>query len=69
MARQHQLTVKPLPHRGKGSHQLYAILDRNGDKLCQFMITGHRRELSWTVVRRIESVLAPIFGDAWMEEK
>jgi hypothetical protein len=32
-------------------------------------MTGHPRELSWTVLRHVEEALTPIFGDKWMEER
>lgn len=58
-----------VPRRGKGSHQLYRIEDETGAEVGRFGITGHNRELSWTVLRSIEDALAPLFGQAWMEEK
>jgi hypothetical protein len=69
LARQRGLTVTSVPDRGKGSHEHYLVLDHTGSEVSRFVMTGHRRELSWTVLRNIEKALAPLFGEAWMEDK
>ena len=33
LARAHHLTVRQLPDRGKGSHQIYALVDPSGAEL------------------------------------
>lgn len=55
--------------RGKGSHQLYAVVDEHGTHLDRFVVPQHPRELSWLVLRSIEDGLAPLFGARWMEER
>jgi hypothetical protein len=68
-ARQHGLSVKEEPGRGKGSHRLYVVVDADMVEVGRFSLTGHSRELSWTVLRSVEEALAPLFGDKWMEER
>jgi hypothetical protein len=67
LARAHHLTVRQLPDRGKGSHQIYALVDSSGAEVERFGLTGHPRELSWTVLTRLEERLAPLFGEKWVE--
>jgi hypothetical protein len=67
LARAHHLTVRQLPDRGQGSHQIYALVDSSGAEIERFGLTGHPRELSWTVLTRLEERLAPLFGEKWME--
>lgn len=55
--------------RGKGSHQLYALLDQDGAHHGQFIVPQHPRELSWVVLRSIEASLAHLFGEKWMEDR
>ncbi|WP_228717472.1 hypothetical protein [Allosaccharopolyspora coralli] len=69
-AREHGASIEEDPARGKGSHRLFHVRDREtGDHLASFTLTGHQRELSWMVLRSIETQLASIFGEKWMEEK
>ncbi|QRK93883.1 hypothetical protein JQX30_29095 [Saccharopolyspora erythraea] len=68
-ARAKELTVEQHNSLGKGSHQIYVIRDSEGDEVGRFGITGHNREVSWTVMRSIEDSLKHLFGDSWMEEK
>jgi hypothetical protein len=67
LARAHHLVVRQLPGRGKGSHQIYVLVDSSGAEIERFGLTGHPRELSWTVLTRLEERLAPVFGEKWME--
>lgn len=67
LARAHHLVVRQLPGRGKGSHQIYVLVDSSGTEIERFGLTGHPRELSWTVLTRLEERLAPLFGEKWME--
>jgi hypothetical protein len=67
-ARGKGLTVVELPGRGKGAHQMYALVDADGETRGRFGLTSHSRELSWTVLRNLEDGLAHLFGDDWMEE-
>ena len=57
------------PGRGKGSHRHYIVRDANGNEVARFVVTGHARELSWTVLRSVEDGLAHLFGSRWMEDK
>lgn len=67
-ARQHELWIEELPKRGKGSHRRFVVASHSG-VVARFGITGHGRELSWTVLRSTEETLAPLFGKEWMEER
>ena len=67
-ARRRGWSVIHMSGRGKGSHALYAVLDESGDELGRFTIPQHPRELSWLVLRSIESGLAHLFGAQWMEQ-
>ena len=69
LARQHDLTVSPMPKRWKGSHQMYQLLDADGTEVTRFGLTDHPRDLSWQVLTRLEERLSPIFGDKWTEKK
>lgn len=67
LARERNLTVRELPGRGKGSHRIYVLADSSGSEVERFGLTGHARELSWTVLARLEERLAPLFGEKWTE--
>lgn len=67
-ARRDGLTVVEVSGRGKGSHQLFALLDEKGVHVGQFTVPQHPRELSWVVLRSIEAGLAHLFGEKWMEK-
>lgn len=69
LARQHGLTVTELPARGKGSHRIYALTDSSGAEKARFGLTGHPRDLSWTVLGQIEEGLAHLFGKKWTEKR
>jgi hypothetical protein len=66
-AREHDLTVRELPGRGKGSHRLFAVEDRDGNEVARYGLTGHARDLSWTLLREVEDGLAHLFGEGWMD--
>lgn len=66
-ARAHDLTVRELPGRGKGSHRLYALEDASGSEVARFGLTGHARDRSWTVMEHLEDGLAHLFGAKWTE--
>lgn len=61
-------SIHEIAGRGKGSHQLYAVLDSAGNEVGRFTLTNHPRELSWTVLRSLEDGLAHLFGDDWLEK-
>lgn len=67
-ARRRGLTVVEVTGRGKGSHQLYRLVDQDGATAGQFTVPQHPRALSWKVLRSIEDGLAPLFGEKWMEK-
>lgn len=69
LARQHQLTVSKLQGRGKGSHQMFALLDASGTEVERFGLTDHPGDMSWTVTRRLEERLVPLFGEKWTEKR
>ena len=68
-ARRHGLRVEPLDGRGKGSHQVYVVRDKQtGEERGRFNLTRHgSKDVSWTVLNNIEAALAPTFGEKWME--
>jgi hypothetical protein len=66
-ARQSGLAVEELPGRGKGSHHVFSITDSTGKEVARFSLTGHNRDLSWTVMRQIEDGLAHLWGGRWTE--
>lgn len=68
-ARRHGYVVTEEAGRGKGSHRLHIVRDVDGEEVGRFAVTGHARELSWTVLRSIEDALVHLFGDRWMEDK
>jgi hypothetical protein len=61
------MTVEQLPGRGKGSHEMYALIDSDGSEVARFGLTGHRRDLSHAMMGRLEDTLAPWFGERWTE--
>jgi hypothetical protein len=65
-AREHNLVVRELPGRGKGSHRIYVLEDSSGARVGNFGLTGHPKVLSWTVLERLEERLAPLSGERWM---
>ena len=67
LARGRNLAVRQSPGRGKGSHEIYVLVDSAGSEVERFGLTGHARELSWTVLTRLGERLAPLFGEKWME--
>ena len=67
LARERNLTVRELPGRGKGSHRIHVLADASGTEVGRFGLTGHARELSRTVLTRLEERLTPLFGEKWTE--
>ncbi len=67
-ARGNGLNVRELPGRGKGSHRMFTLEDSSGAQVGDFGLTGHPRDLSWTVLTRLEERLAPLFGERWTEK-
>lgn len=69
LAREHGLAVTELPGRGKGSHRIYPLTDSSGAEVARLGLTGHPRDLSWTVLRQIELGLEHLFGEKWTEKR
>lgn len=67
-ARKAGYSIQEVAGRGKGSHQLYAVLDSAGIEVGRFTLTHHPRDLSWTVLHSIEDGLAHLFGEDWLEK-
>lgn len=55
--------------RGKGSHATYALCDSTGAELVRFGLTGHTKDMSWTVLGQLEQRLTPYFGEKWTEKR
>jgi hypothetical protein len=53
LARRHNLAVRQLPGRGRGSHEVYVLADSSGSEVERFGLTGNARELSWKVLTRL----------------
>lgn len=70
-ARKNGYKVEYLPGRGKGSHHIYAVLDADGNEVGRFGLTDHgSKDVSWKVLREVESALAGLFEDTrWMEKR
>ncbi len=68
-ARSAGVTIEEIPGRGKGSHRIFAVFDSTGAELARFGITGRNKDLSWTVLKNVETDLADIFGEKWLEER
>jgi hypothetical protein len=66
-AREHNLTIREFPGRGKGSHRMFAIEDADGTEVARFGLTGHSRDLSRTLLQQIDDGLAHLFGEGWMD--
>ncbi|GAA3363989.1 hypothetical protein [Saccharopolyspora gregorii] len=68
-ARGAKATIKEIPGRGKGSHRIFAVYDRDGAEVARFGLTGHNKEISWHVLTHVETGLAPVFGEKWLEDR
>jgi hypothetical protein len=47
---------------------MFMLEDSSGAQIGDFGLTGHPRDLSWTVLTRLEERLAPLFGERWTEK-
>jgi hypothetical protein len=68
-ARASGFTLRELPGRGKGSHRMFALEDSSGLELARFGMTSHPRDLSRKLLTDLQTALAPLFGDKWMEHR
>jgi hypothetical protein len=54
--------------RGKGSHKMVGLYDRDGSMLTWTTIPQHPGDLSLAVTREIESTFEPYFGKGWLDQ-
>lgn len=52
--------------RGKGSHKMVGLFDKDGIELCRTTIPQHPGDLAPAVAREIEATFEPHFGKGWM---
>lgn len=52
---------------GKGSHEVWALYDKEGTELARCALTRHAGDMSWTVTRTFEEALEPQLGEGWMD--
>ncbi len=57
-------TGKP---RGKGSHEVWALYDKQGVEVARGALT-HHREMSLTVSRSFEAAFEAVLGEGWMDQ-
>ncbi|MGH3319346.1 MAG: hypothetical protein ACRDN9_04040 [Streptosporangiaceae bacterium] len=70
LSRRHDLTVRDLPGRGKGSHRIYVLVNDDGTEVARFGLTSHgSKEMSWRLMTELENGLAQLFGDKWTERR
>lgn len=69
LARRHGLSVVEMVGRGKGSHRIHLIVDSGGTEVERITVTDHPGDLSWTVLRDIETKLTHLFGARWTEKR
>jgi hypothetical protein len=67
-ARKQGLRIEEMKGRGKGSHQVFVVLDDDGERLGRFLLTSHSREMTRGVLQDVEDGLAHLFGEKWMEK-
>ena len=66
-------TVKEVPgrggrRRGKGSHKMIGLYDKNGVMLAWTTVPQHPGDLSPRVCREIEATFEPHLGKGWMSK-
>lgn len=66
--RRQVLVLQEFVGRGKGSHRVYLVLDAQGSEVGRIALTDHPGDLSWAVLRDVESKLAHLFGERWTEK-
>src|SRR5258708_7399960 len=57
-------TGKP---RGKGSHEVWALYNRQGAEVARGALTKHPGEMSWAVTRTFEEAFQKVLGEGWMD--
>jgi hypothetical protein len=57
-------TGKP---RGKGSHEVWALYDKQGTEVARGGLTSHSGDMSWTVTRAFEEAFEQVLGEGWMD--
>ena len=53
--------------RGKGSHKMVGLYDRDGKMLASTVIPQHPGDLAPAVARTIEEAFEPYLGKGWMD--
>ena len=53
--------------RGKGSHEVWALHDADGDEVARGAVTKHPGEMSWAVTRAFEEAFERVLGEGWMD--
>jgi hypothetical protein len=66
-------TVEPITGprgraRGKGSHVMWGVFDRDGNELARGSVTTHPGDMSWTVTRNFEADFEDLLGKGWMDQ-
>ena len=70
LARKNDLSVRELPRRGKGSHTMYILVrDDDDTEVANFGLTGHPKDLSRSMMHKIEDQLESQFGKKWTEKR
>jgi hypothetical protein len=54
--------------RGKGSHKMVGLFDKDGVRLEYTTIPQHPGDLAPSVAREIEATFEPHFGKGWMDK-
>jgi hypothetical protein len=58
-------TGKP---RGKGSHEVWALYDEEGNELARGGVTKHSGDMSWKVTRTFEKAFEQLLAEGWMDQ-
>jgi hypothetical protein len=53
--------------RGKGSHEIWAVYDEDGNELARGSVTSHPGDMSWKVTRGFEADFEELLGGGWMD--
>lgn len=69
LARRNDMSIEKLKKRGKGSHQMWQLLDSTGSEVARFGLTDHPGDLDPALHQRLEDQLAPWLGDKWTEKR
>jgi hypothetical protein len=53
---------------GKGSHEAWAIYDKDDKEIARCLVPGHRGDMSHTVTESIEGAFEEYLGKGWMDK-